>query len=217
MGDMSVLPVRLLGVLSWSIGCFHKSPFEIIVGLLGSVAITDFASTAFHCRDSACITSQLLCTGKACNETNFRANNNGTRGVVATVQELGAGLSQTLRARILDTINDRFILVTGYNDDDLDLFPLLQSSRPRAIYWNTLSQEIPTKVNQWFLQLDKTISIAHLWNRCEYLFGDFPSTNNRPLPSGTHWNLQEFVEKWVMELNSVVGERADLVLSYLNS
>src|SRR5688572_1524176 len=73
VGHMPVLPVWLLAILSWGIGCFHKSPFEIMVGLLGSVPITDFASTAY----SACITRQLLSPRKPFHKTDLRTNHNG--------------------------------------------------------------------------------------------------------------------------------------------
>ena len=59
-GHMSVLPGRMHAILSWGIGRFHKSLFEILAGLLGSMPIADFASTAFHSRHNAGITCQRL-------------------------------------------------------------------------------------------------------------------------------------------------------------
>ena len=129
--------------------------------------------------------------------------NHGTCGIIATVQELGSGLPSVLEERIRELINNRFLLVIGYSDDDLDLFPLLQSTHPRAVYWNTLSREISPKVNKWLLQQDEGISTIHLMNKCEYLFSVFPNENNIPLPSGAPLNIEEYAENWVKGINSI--------------
>lgn len=128
---------------------------------------------------------------------------NGTRGIIATVQSLGLGLPQPLQQRLREAINDRVLMVIGYSDDDLDLFPLLQSTHPHAVYWNTLSWEISTKVNEWLLLLDERILTTRLINKCEYLFSFFPDEENMVLPSSVALDLDKHAEEWVKGINSV--------------
>ena len=56
VGHVPVLPVRLEAKLSRSVGSFDESPFEIVVGLFGRMAIADFATTAFYSRCGTCVT-----------------------------------------------------------------------------------------------------------------------------------------------------------------
>jgi len=128
---------------------------------------------------------------------------NGTCGIVATVQELGSGPSRDLQERIMNLINGRTLLVCGYSDDDLDLFPLLQTTHPRTVYWNTLSSEIPPKVNGWLLQPNTNILTTHLMGRCEHLFGVFPRRSHIPLSSDPPLKFDKFSEQWVRDIDSV--------------
>ena len=127
----------------------------------------------------------------------------GSRGIVATIQELGSGLPLSMQERLRNLIHDRILLVIGYSDDDIDLFPIIQTTHPRAVYWNTLSNEIPSKVNEWLLQLDKSISITHLTNKCEYLFNIFPTKAQTHFPDKSNLNLDDYTQQWVRDLNSV--------------
>lgn len=84
----------------------------------------------------------------------------GQRGIVATLQQVGVSLPHSKAHLIRGALDRGALLVAGYSDDDIDVFPVVASLKSvRAVYW--LAPSVPSdRVCRWLAERRGVVLLA---------------------------------------------------------
>lgn len=76
----------------------------------------------------------------------------GQRGIVATLQQVGVSLSHSKADLVRGALDRGALLVAGYSDNDIDVFPVVASLKSvRTVYW--LTPSLPSvRVCRWLAE-----------------------------------------------------------------
>ena len=126
-----------------------------------------------------------------------------SKGIVASVQKLGYGMAYPMRELISKALRNNVLFVTGYSDNDIDIFPLISSVKPNKIIWNTIDDYLPNSVEYWLKSISSKATVLHLIGRCENIFSLITGPKLHPSFQKEKVDIETYLKKWINTISDI--------------